>query len=216
MCTDIPKHRDYIGNIKGVEMEYLTPCFLKTEEYKEVELIYENNKGNIKKKGYNNHHKIPVCYFDAMGIDVDNSESNLVYLDKKTHKKVHILLAECVNPELIIIPCETEEGEKTDAYNLIKHNMLVAGGALDNKVIELQYEMYKKKSDRCTKTLMEAFNPDFDFGLESPNGRQPIYKKANELENEKVFWGGLFPPGDRAMPIEAWKAVYGDSIKFDF
>lgn len=98
-----------------------------------------------------------------MGIDVDNSESNLVYLHKKTHKKIHLLLADCVNPELEKITGKTKDGEKIDAYNLIRTNMLIAGGFFDDELTKQHYELYKKNPDRCSKRLMELFNPDFDF-----------------------------------------------------
>ena len=193
-------------------MTDLIPCFLtEKDEYKEVELIYEKNKGNVEKKDYQNHHKIPKCYFDAMGIDVDNSESNLVYLHKKTHKKVHRLLAECVNPELKIITGETKEGEKINAYNLIRINMLVFGGFFDDELTKVQYELYKKNPDRCSVFLMECFNPDRKVEFKWSD----LCKKTKELGFEKEKWPGKFSE-ENAYPIEAWKAVYGDSLKFDF
>ena len=200
-------------------MTDLIPCFLtEKEEYKEVELIYEKNKGNVEKKDYQNHHKIPKCYFDAMGIDVDNSESNLVYLHKKTHKKVHRLLAECVNPELKNITGETKEGENINAYNLIRINMLVAGGFFDDELTKEHYELYKKNPDRCSRRLVEMFNPNIELG--NWNGRQKIFKITEEMETP-VFWRGLYPRSNGkceewAFPIKAWKKVYGDSLKFDF
>lgn len=41
--------------------------------------------------------------------------------------------------------------------------MLIAGGFFDDELTKQHYELYKKNFDRCSKSLMELFNPDFDF-----------------------------------------------------
>ena len=41
------------------------------------------------------HHIIPRSYFKANGLEIDNSERNLVLLSRENHRKVHILAAKC-------------------------------------------------------------------------------------------------------------------------
>lgn len=61
-------------------------------------------------------------------------------------EKFHLLLADCVNPESEKITSKTKDGEKIDAYNLIRTNMLIAGGFFNDELTKQHYELYKKKS----------------------------------------------------------------------
>ncbi len=75
-----------------------------------VEEIFEYNQHFVslfnilnmaKKRGhvkgdYQKHHIIPRSYYKLKGIEIDNSENNLVYLTYEEHLKVHKLMTLCV------------------------------------------------------------------------------------------------------------------------
>ena len=177
---------------------YLKDCFdTETEEFKKMMCIVNENVDFPKKKcnGRNLHHIIPVCFFELKGLEVDNSESNLVSLDEKTHKEVHFLAGVCA-----------KDFE-------VKNNMYVAAGVYDEVWNKTHLEYYKKEMERCSCRLMQMFNPSMDMRVS--NRHHPVWKKNIELKDDMVYWPGPFGK-ERAYLIEAWKAVYGDSLKFGF
>lgn len=178
--------------------DLLKDCFdTETKEFKNMMCIVNYNAYFPKKKcvGRNLHHIIPVCFFELKGLEVDNSESNLVSLDEKIHKEVHFLAGVCA-----------KDFE-------VKNKMYVAAGVYDDYWNNKHLEFYKKEMKRCSCRLMQQFNPNMDMRVY--NRYHSVWKKNSELEDDRVYWDGPFGE-ERAYLIEAWKAVYGNSIKFDF
>lgn len=79
--------------------------FLKCFEYNQhfVAMMNVINKARLfpPKKGHK-HHIIPKCWFKLNGLEVDNSEKNLVLLSKEDHAKVHKLAKLCVKDTKMI------------------------------------------------------------------------------------------------------------------
>ena len=73
--------------------------FLKCFEYNQhfVAMMNVINKARLfPPENGHKHHIIPKCWFKINGLEVDNSDKNLVLLSKEDHAKVHKLAMLCV------------------------------------------------------------------------------------------------------------------------
>lgn len=62
-----------------------------------LDIIYKKNLSEHAKGITQKHHIIPQCYFKHEGIDVDNSQNNIIYLNYCDHVLAHKYLIYCTN-----------------------------------------------------------------------------------------------------------------------
>lgn len=81
---------------------YLKDCFdTENEKYQELMKLYAHSADDEKKCMFfkfnkQKHHRIPKCYFRLNGLQVDDSEDNIIRLSLIDHIKAHCLMAYCV------------------------------------------------------------------------------------------------------------------------
>lgn len=87
--------------------DLLKDCFdTENEKYQELMELYAHSADDEKKCMFfkfnkQKHHRIPKCYFELNGLQVDNSEDNLICLSLVDHIKAHCLMAYCVKDKRV-------------------------------------------------------------------------------------------------------------------
>lgn len=154
-----------------------TNLFIDNEYFeKYIELIV-NNRVAYSKGKTNRHHIIPKYYYKDKGLDIDNSEENIVTLLYKDHILAHYYLSMC------------SKSTKDISRNALSIRWLLNGKSIyslnltdiDLNFYQKNYEMSKKYNIDCTHTDEANFEISNKLcGRNSPN-------KGNKYKKEKII-----------------------------
>lgn len=151
----------------------------------------ENKEGKFER-----HHIIPRCFFKAMNIDVDNSNSNLVNLTREQHAKVHKLAMMCAKDIVKL--------QLSVAASIMTHTKCCIGVSPKNKGVKMTSEQIQKLKENHADVSGEK-NP-FYGRKHSEETRKLISEKISEMvKGEKnPFYGKHHSEETRAKFRAAW------------
>ena len=164
------------------------------------------------------HHIIPRWYYIYNGLELDNSEENLVRLPYFQHVKVHILLVshfkeigDTVNYHKALRSCKLI----LDANNNIKpldQSLMDELLQLKLQDIEYQREIAKAVNSRATNPWRKYSREQIQevFDLYEANNIRKILKKYPALKNEEYIFGFL-----RKRGFNATKRTYNRAYSMD-
>lgn len=90
------------------------------------------------------HHIIPRSYFKANGLEIDNSERNLVLLTREDHRKVHILAAKCAQKPYVAAMNRARAWMSADRPDFTGENNPFYGKTFTEEQKRRRLETYKK------------------------------------------------------------------------
>lgn len=145
--------------MNNIKQHLLSIGLVEDTEYldKYVELINNNFNRKYEVTRTQSHHIVPVFYYKEIGINIDNSDNNLVNLLYKDHLLAHYYLcccckseykSQCFMPLFIIWGHKNfPENEKSILYQLDRLQELYEQSRLNNKNVMFDYIIRKHHDD---------------------------------------------------------------------
>lgn len=141
-------------------------CFEYNQHFVAMLNIINSSKLNPPKEGHK-HHIIPKSWFKMNGLEVDNSEENLVLLSKENHAKVHKLAMFCVKnntmkakmyfaSSMLGLTPKYKIKYKQSQESIEKMREKLKGRKLSQETIEKMREKLKGRKPKNFETMIHA------------------------------------------------------------